>query len=79
MSKKKALKKREFSLDDLKPVKVDESKLHDSKASAFFKNESDVAQALLECLIENDAETYMEILDAYLCVNRTQKAIAARR
>jgi len=33
-----------------------------------------VAQALLDCLIENDTETYMEILDAYLCVNRTQIA-----
>ena len=75
MNKKKTLKKREFSLDDLQPVKISsESKLHSSKASDVFKNKKEVAQALLDCLIENDTETYMEILDAYLCVNRTQIA-----
>ncbi len=75
MNKKKTLKKRTFTLDDLQPIKIlDESKLHDSKASEFFKNKNEVAKALLECLIENDTETFMEILDAYLCVNRTQVA-----
>jgi len=75
MNKKKTLKKRAFSLDELQPIEiVDESKLHDSKASDFFKNKKEVAQALLECLIENDTETFMEILDAYLAVNRTHVA-----
>lgn len=79
MSKKKTLKKREFTLDELQPIEViDESKLHDSKASDFFKNKNEVAQALFECLIDNDAETFMEILDAYLGVNRTQVAQRAQ-
>ena len=74
MNKKKTLKKHEFSLDDLQPITIDESKLHASKASELFKNKNEVAQALLECLIDNDTETFMEILDAYLCVNRTHIA-----
>lgn len=74
MNKKKTLKKRKFTLDELEPIEVDESKLHDSKSSEFFKNKNEVAKALFECLIDNDAETFMEILDAYLCINRTQVA-----
>ena len=75
MNKKKTLKKHEFTLDELQPIEIlHESKLHDSKASAFFKNKNEVAQALLECLIENDTESFMEILDAYLSVNRTKIA-----
>lgn len=74
MNKKKTLKKHEFSLDDLQPITIDKSKLHASKASELFKNKNEVAQALLECLIENDTETFMEILDAFVCVNRTQTA-----
>lgn len=75
MNKKKILKKREFTLDELQPVKIlDESKFHDSKASEFFKNKNEVAKALLECLIDNDTATFMEILDAYLFINRTKIA-----
>lgn len=75
MNKKKTLKKHAFTLDELQPFKItDESTLHDSKASEFFKNKNEVAKALLECLIENDTETFMEILDSYLAINRTQIA-----
>jgi DNA-binding phage protein len=74
MTKKKTSKKHGFTLNELQPINVDRSKLRDSQASAFFKNKKEVAQALLECLIDNDTETYMEILDAYLSVNRTQIA-----
>ncbi len=74
MNKKKTLKKHEFSLGDLQPLKIDESKLNVSKASELFGNKNEVAKALFECLIENDTETFMEILDAFLCVNRTQIA-----
>lgn len=75
MNKKKTLKKREFTLEELQPIEIiDESQLHDSKASKFFKNKNEVANALLECLIDNDSETFMEILDAYLSVNRTKIA-----
>jgi DNA-binding phage protein len=71
MKKKKTFKKRKFSLDDLQPIKlVDESIYSDAKPEEFFKNK-DVAEVLLQCLIENDTETFMEVLDTYLCVNRT--------
>ena len=79
MNKKKISKKHEFTLDELLPIKViDESQLHDSKASTFFKNKNEVASALLECLIQNDTETFMEILDAYLSVTRTHVAERAK-
>lgn len=75
MDKKKTSKKREFSLDELQPTKiVDESQLHDSTASAFFTKKNEVAQALLDCLIDNDTKSFMEILDAYLSINRTHVA-----
>lgn len=63
MNKKKILKKRAFTLDELQPIEViDESKSHDSKASEFFKDKNEVAKAIFECLIDNDTETFMEIL-----------------
>src|SRR3989304_1553606 len=75
MSKKKILKRREFTLDDLQPIKIlDESKLHDLKSDEYFKNHRVVGEALLQCLIENDSEAFMEILDSYLRINRTQIA-----
>lgn len=75
MNKRKTLKKRDFTLDELQPLKViDKSTMRPSRASEAFKNKAGVAQALFECLVENDTETFMEILDAYLCVNRTQIA-----
>lgn len=49
MNKKKILKKRAFSLDDLQPIEIDEAELHASKASKFFKNKNEVAKALFEC------------------------------
>ena len=75
MNKKKISKKPEFTLDSLPQLKhSDESALYDSKSSEFFKNKKQVAEALLECLLENDTESFMEILDAFLCVNRTHIA-----
>jgi len=52
----------------------DESKFKKSTSKDFFKNEKLVAEALLQCLIDNDTEAFMEILDSYLRVNRTQIA-----
>lgn len=79
MSKKKISKKRDFTLEELQPLNVtDRSTMHPSKASESFKNDKEVAQALFECLVENDTETFMEILDAYLCVNRTKIARKAK-
>ena len=75
MRKKKTSKKRAFTLADLEGIDIaDESDLHDSKASEAFKDVEGVGRALLECLIDNDTESFMEILDAYLSVNRTKIA-----
>lgn len=35
------------------------------------KNEHNVSEALLQCLIEDDTESFIEILDSYLRVNRS--------
>ena len=44
------------------------------RASSFFRAHDKVAEALLESLEENDAGAFLEILDAYLKVNRTKVA-----
>lgn len=44
------------------------------KPSDFFKKHDKVAQALLQSLEDNDAGAFLEILDAYLRVNRTKTA-----
>lgn len=49
---------------------------HDPKQS--FKDRKKVALALLECLIDNDTESYIEILDSYLRINRKNVASKSR-
>lgn len=44
----------------------------------YFKDSSKVARALLQSLVENDTEAFMEILDAYLRINRSRVAKDAR-
>lgn len=44
------------------------------KSSNFFKAHDKVAAALLQSLEDNDAGAFLEILDAYLRVNRTKTA-----
>ncbi len=44
------------------------------KPSDFFKAHDKVAKALLQSLEDNDAGAFLEILDAYLRVNRTKAA-----
>ena len=44
------------------------------KPSAFFKSHEKVAEALLQSLKSDDADAFLEILDAYLEVNRTKIA-----
>lgn len=44
------------------------------KPTEFFRSHEKVATALLESLEENDAGAFLEILDAYLRVNRTKIA-----
>lgn len=47
------------------------TKVHPSKA---LKNKKEVALALFLCLEKNDPESFVEILDAYLNVNKTELA-----
>ncbi len=75
MLKRKTFKKRGFSFNDmpiLEPKNL--SKLRDHNPEQIFKDFDAIASALLECLSENDTESFIEILDAYLRVNRSQVA-----
>lgn len=48
---------------------------------AFFRSHKKVAEALLQSLEDNDAGAFLEILDAYLRINRTkiaQKTLLSR-
>jgi DNA-binding phage protein len=54
------------------------AKLHKHKPNRFFKDFDKVGAALLESLVENDTEAFIEILDTYLKVNRAQVAKRAK-
>jgi len=56
--------------------KKEKLKIH--KPDRFFKDSDKVGAALFECLLENDTEAFIEILDGYLQVNRAQVAKKAR-
>lgn len=75
MHKKKISKEPDFCFDDM-PIsnlrKGADIKQHHPEKS--FKNLDKVGAALLESLIENDTETFIEILDGYLQVNRSRIA-----
>lgn len=47
----------------------DESRFAEVQPHQFFENQDEVAGVLLQCLIDNDSEAFMEILDSYLRVN----------
>ena len=75
MSKPKTSKKRGFCINDIpisklnlkaKWIKVDPAK--------YFKNRKEVAMALLQCLEDNDPEAFVEILDTYLHINKSDMA-----
>jgi probable addiction module antidote protein len=75
MSKKKTSKKHGFTLAEIPRLKIhDEKKLTEFKPEDFFKNHHNVSIALFQSLAENDTEAFLEILDSYLRVNRTQVA-----
>ena len=79
MTKKKTLKKQKFCFEDtpiIKSKKGAPAARH--KPSEFFQSHEKVAEALLQSLEENDAGAFLEILDAYLRVNRTKVAKAAK-
>lgn len=66
-------------LKDMPETKIDRTKniISWSSKTAFTDLEK-VGAALLECLIDNDTETFIEILDSYLRVNRLQVAQKAK-
>lgn len=79
MLKRKKSKKQGFSLDDMPTLKVNKkAKLEKHDSGEFFKDFDKVGTALLESLVENDTEAFIEILDAYLKVNRAKVAKKAR-
>lgn len=79
MDKKKTSKKQSFSLDDMPVTKVTQTKdIRKTTAKQAFLDSEKVGAALLECLIDNDPETFIEILDSYLRVNRLQVARSAK-
>ena len=79
MLKRKISKKQGFFLEDMPTLKVNKkAKLKKHSPSHFFKDFDKVGTALLESLIQNDTEAFIEILDAYLKVNRARVAKRAR-
>jgi DNA-binding phage protein len=79
MLKKKTSKKRGFSLEDLPTLQTNrKAKLQKHDAKSFFKDFDKVGIALFESLMQNDTQAFIEILDAYLKVNRATVAKKAR-
>jgi DNA-binding phage protein len=75
MDKSKISKKQKFSFNTMPAIgqnnKIKTLK-HDPKRG--FKNRQLVSIALLQALENNDPEAFVEILDGYLQVNRTEIA-----
>ena len=62
------------------PINLDEKKVaHLEKLDPreFFSNRKNVGEALLQALIDNDTDAFMEILDTYLRVNKSRVSKAA--
>ncbi len=74
MTKKKTSKKQKLCLEDMPILKSKKKASAKHKPSDFFKAHDKVAAALLQSLEDNDAGAFLEILDAYLRVNRTKTA-----
>src|SRR5260221_13121606 len=75
MDKKKTSKKQKFSLKNMPETKIKNRKnITEWKPEHTFMDSQKVGAALLECLIDNDTESFIEILDSYLRINRLQVA-----
>ncbi len=72
MTKKKRSKKQKFCFEDMPILKSKKKASAKHKPGEFFKKHDKVAVALLQSLEDNDAEGFLEILDAYLRMNRTK-------
>jgi hypothetical protein len=79
MRKKKTSKKLEFSFKNMQETKIaHKENITTWKPESSFTDLSVVGPALLQCLIDNDTETYMEILESYLRMNKLQVAKKAK-
>jgi DNA-binding phage protein len=75
MPKKKTSKKPEFSFKDMQETKITHKKgITTWNPESSFTDSSKVGAALLQCLIDNDTESYIEILESYLRMNKLQVA-----
>jgi DNA-binding phage protein len=74
MSKRKILKKHGFSLVNIPRINMRKVGLEEIEIEEPFKNQKHVAEALFQCLVENDTDAFIEILDAYLRINRSHAA-----
>lgn len=74
MLKKKTSKKHEFSFENMQETKIDKKRVMPVRPKASFMDLQKVGAALLECLIDNDTETFIEILESFLRVNKLQTA-----
>ena len=82
MHKKKTSKKQDFCLNDMPIANLKSGIITEAvHPEKIFKNHKQIGAALLDCLIENDTEAFIEILDSYLRVNKrrvSRKAHLAR-
>lgn len=79
MPKKKTSKKQSFCFKSMQLANTKKRAgvlKHDPSKS--FKNRKEIAISLFLCLEENDPESFIEILDAYLDVNRREIARRAK-
>lgn len=75
MLKKKTSKKQGFSFKDMQETKITNKKnISTWNVEDSFSDPSKVGMALLQCLIDNDTKTYIEILESYLRINKFQVA-----
>lgn len=72
MLKKKTSKKQEFSFKDMQETKINKKDLIPWNTESNLMDHQKIGAALLECLIDNDTESFIEILDSYLRINRLQ-------
>lgn len=73
---KKTSKPRNLTWNDIEEVDYDISHIKGEKVDPrdFFKDQTKIGSALLQCLLENDPEAFVEILNEYLDVNRSRVA-----
>jgi len=73
MTRKRILKKQKPYFRNISKNRK-RRKLRKHDPGAFFKDHVKVAEALLQCLEENDSSAFLEIINTYIYVNRTKVA-----